>query len=225
MTSRELIDFIKKDPNTYDYNIVSNNDYTTLQYIPFVNRFNSNQNIKYLTGRMILENHLDRDIVYDIVYNKIQEYSKSWTSLGKFDDLKIIEAPDEITLLSYYNKIFIDAFSSDIKKQFNIYHDTNPFREKINGKTRDMMMPTDYENMDVQQDASLFTTNELFNSQYNKIPFWERALYKRNVDKELDGLTGAGLTGGMTALSYQRFPKKDLEQGKVDIKPYKRNNY
>lgn len=219
MTNRELIDFINKDPTTYDYNIVTNNDYTNIQYIPFVNRFNNEQNIRYLTGRMILENNLDRDLVYEIVYNKIKEYSQSWTALGKFDDLKIIKAPDELTLLAYYNKIFIDAFSLDIRKQFNIIFDTNPYKEKINGKTRDMMTPTDYENMDVQQDATLFTTNELFNAQYNKIPFWEQALYKRNVDKDLDGLTGAGLTGGIESLSYKQFSRKDLDQGKVKIKP------
>lgn len=212
MENQDLVNLIKKDDSIFDYNVLSQLEYTNIPFIPFIKRFNSNKNIKYLTGRMILENNLQYDISYDIVNNKIKQYIQAWINLGKFDDLNLQDAPDDIILLDYYNKIFIDAFCLDIKKQFNIMFDTNPYKELINGKTREMMNPTDYENMDVQKSNDMFTTSELFNKEYNKIPWYEKAMYVRNVDTNpSDGFTGAGQTGSLTSLNYKDFPQNDMK--------------
>ncbi len=106
---------------------------------------------------------------YSFVMTKVEEFLLAWKQLGKFDKLKNHRGDDiasvsMASIVHAFNKEFVDTFSNKI-----IQYDDPTKVHSI----------TDPSGMFAQQTHTLLTTGK-------QIPFYERAIYKRLVDKNLD---------------------------------------
>ncbi len=130
---------------------------------------------------------------YEEIKNKVIIAVDAWVKQGKLDNLEETASfiSNEITLqLDYYNNLFINSFVNNItnRNQLNYEINNNPYKQEIlyNGKNIKIsdMIASDYENMNVSTQGyeNVYTSNGNFTQKYNKIKFYEKALYSKNID-------------------------------------------
>lgn len=158
---------------------------------------------------------------YKEVKNIVNIAINEWVKLGKLDKLEETASfiANDITLqLDYYNNLFINSFINNIVNkqggQLNYEINNNPYKQEIltNGKKIKIsdILASDYENINVstQGYTDLYTSNGNFTPKYNKVKFYEKALYTRNIDtKELGSLEKNVSKMNMT---YKRYNNNEL---------------
>lgn len=141
-----------------------------------ITRMNSEQNIDYLAKMIIdrsdpLRNGASVGQV-QIIKDKIVQYLKSWENLGKFDRLsavignkkRSIETVNPISQIDSFNLEFLNSFSETILPSSNVT------------KVKSVVDP-----------SGLYAQQERIIKVNSKpVPFYERALYKRLNDFNLD---------------------------------------
>ncbi len=104
-----------------------------------------------------------------VVEERIKTYLQAWIDLGKFDKLldhrkREIGVSSMATLVKSFNKEFVDTFAGDIIK----YKDPTKVKSVVNPS-----------GMYAQQVYTINTRNK-------KIPFYERAVFRRLHDRHMD---------------------------------------
>ena len=141
--------------------------------------FSSDENIIILTHKFMKDLCItDKHLIISIK-NSVKQYISNWINLGKFD--YPVQAHDALSTIEYYNSLFIEVFRDEIKK--NNKYNSNPFLEIINGKKRSQFTPDDYNRLNVQQSQTIYS-REVLNK--NKVPFYEKAMYKHHFDTTND---------------------------------------
>lgn len=158
--------------------------------------FQSESNKLYLANILYKEIYLsNNNIIFQNIKNDVNKYIELWISSGKLDHLEetnsySINAPDE--QLNYYNNLFITTFKNIIIN-FDLYNfekNNNPYNHilnyrinsKIVNKKYSDILPEDYENLSFNNYNTKFTRSSQFTKKYHEIPYYEKALYKRNYD-------------------------------------------
>ena len=120
--------------------------------------------------------------------DKVKIYVDEWVNLGKLDNIEETASfiSNEITLqLDYYNNLIINSFTSQ-ENQMDYEIENNPYKQTIlsNGKNIKIsdMIASDYENMNISGYENVYTSNGNFTQKYNKIKYYEKALYNKNID-------------------------------------------
>jgi len=131
----------------------------------------SESNLDYLTNAIFdtADPLRNSGVEFTFVKNKVLQYINAWKALGKFDKLKnykneTIATVSLVSMIQSFDKEFVEAFANKI-----IAFDDPTKVKSI----------TDPSGMFAQQTRSVTTTSK-------RIPFYERALYKRLVDRNLD---------------------------------------
>jgi hypothetical protein len=106
---------------------------------------------------------------YSVVRDKVKQILGRWVKLGKFDKLKNfrgeqIYTASMVSTVQAFNKQFMDAFALQII----------PFDDPTK-----VQSITDPSNMMAQQTSTVAVPTK-------RIPFYEKALYRRLVDKHID---------------------------------------
>lgn len=166
--------------------------------------FESDENKSKLAHVIYREIYLpNNQTLYNEIRKKVDKYVNLWIQNGKLDRLTetnsySINAPDE--QLNFYNKLFIDTFKNLIIN-FDTYQseiDNNPYKHIIEYKIKvnnNLSKETEYKKKNISeilaQDYDFitfnnyndkYTLNTNFTPNYHKIPYYEKALYKRNYD-------------------------------------------
>ncbi len=182
----DIIDlFIQKNLPTE--NIISNN---------IKDLFQSQDNINKLSFILYKETYLSNNQEQlDKIKLDVKKYIDIWISTEKLD--KLIETNsfsinNKIEQLSFYNKLFIDTFKNVIVNydQYQFEINNNPYKHilsyKINSKIvkkkYNDLNSEDYQYLSFNNYNDKFNLNSQFNINYNKIPYYEKSLYKKNYD-------------------------------------------
>lgn len=156
---------------------------------------------------------------YEAIKNKVKIAVNEWVTQGKLDNPEETASfiSNEITLqLDYYNSLFISSFTNNIVDiqggQLNYEINNNPYKQEIlsNGKTIKIsdMIASDYENMNISNYENVYTSNGKFTQKYNKIKFYEKALYNKNIDMKDAGSLRNNIS--KENISFKRYDNKDL---------------
>lgn len=182
----DIVDlFIKKNTQTDNINSQTIKDL-----------FQSENNINYLSNKLYREKYLSNNQnLYIEVKNKVKQYIKSWISLGKLDNLE--ESSNKLSnsqeILIYYNRLFIDTFKNIIV-DYNLIDNeikNNPYNHKviINNKLKSIseLQADEYQYISFNNYNDKFNLNTHFKKDYNKIPYYEKGLYKKHYDRQDKG--------------------------------------
>lgn len=164
-------------------------------------QFKSDDNINKLShiiyNSLYLPNNEEK---YYHIKIKVSQFVNSWINLGKLDNLEEtanFTSHEPITLLNYYNKLFIDTFINEYTNfdMYNYEKINNPYKHTVKFDSE-----TDYKkNSDITIDnihnLNFINYNDKYNltttlkQKYNQIPYYEKSLYKKNIDMTYtDGL-------------------------------------
>jgi hypothetical protein len=152
-------------------NIISNNLYREV-YLP------NNQQLYNNITKIV--NNPDNIKWIDNILNK-----------SKFDDINQYNLFEH---LNYLNKLFVDTFKNVITN-YNTYEfeiANNPYKHTYtkNGKNDNKisdMLSTDYQHITFNNNNDKNNLNIHFNKNYNKIPYYESALYSKHMDFKDNG--------------------------------------
>jgi hypothetical protein len=137
------------------------------------------------------------------IRNQVDKYVQIWIKNGKLDKLletNSFSINDSHEQLIYYNKLFVDTFKNIITN-FDTYNSeikNNPYKHILEYKIQVKNEIDNSEKNEIKKIANInaneyeyipfnnyndkFNLNVQFNKNYHKIPFYEKALYKRNYD-------------------------------------------
>jgi hypothetical protein len=175
-----------------------NRMYDEISISEIIERFNSGKNIEYLVNEInILNgNNLDKQMVFV----QVHKYIDSWINMGKFLDRP--KTFNIINMLDYYNNLFLETFAdtfSDYIIPNNIHQGPN-----LNGIVAQQTRYTNYKS--------------------KPIPFYEKALYKRHYDQNINSQTSTEL--GTLHYSYDNNKyHSELQKIYDDDALIKSNNY
>lgn len=158
--------------------------------------FQSDDNKYKLTQNLYREVYLpNNQKLFNQIKQKVDKYVSIWAESGKLDKLEetvgySINAPEE--QLRYYNKLFIDTFKNVIVNYdtYNFEINNNPYKhileykindKQINKKISDLL-PNDFNYISFNNYNDQYNLNNNFKAKYNKIPYYERSIYRKNYD-------------------------------------------
>lgn len=174
------------------------------------NKITSNQ-IKYDIKKQFLNiqniDHISR-IIYRELYlpnnNEIFQNTKKLVNnyinilintgeLNKLLSIDYINSNDLNEHLTYVNFLFIQKYKFHFLKNINyVTHEinNNPYKQlytyKIKKKNSDILS-NDYESISFNNYNDIYLTDNKFNNKYHSIPYYEKSLYKINIDKNDNG--------------------------------------
>lgn len=132
----------------------------------FITLFKSVDNKDYLLDQIV--SRMDaKTINRTDLLTSVNKVINAWITLGKFDKVKNLKYINKITLLDYYNNMFIDVFK---QKYDSILIPDNLTQQ-----------PMDLNGKYVQQ-----TQIRDYTPFVRKTPFYERALYKRHHASDIE---------------------------------------
>lgn len=158
--------------------------------------FQSDSNKLHLAHILYKEIYLpNNNNIFNNIKNDVNKYVDLWIKSGKLNSLEetnsySINAPDE--QLNYYNHLFITTFKNIIINYdlYNFEINNNPYKHILNyrinsnsdNKKYSDILPEDYDNLSFNNYNTKFTRSSQFTKKYHEIPYYEKALYKRNYD-------------------------------------------
>lgn len=156
---------------------------------------------------------------YEEIKAKVKITVNEWITKGKLDTLEETASfiSNEITLqLDYYNDLFITEFTNRIVNiqngQLNYEINNNPYKQNIlsNGKYIKIsdMLASDYENMNISNYDNVYTSNGNFTQKYNKIKYYEKSIYNKNIDMKDAGSLRNNISKENT--TFKRYNNKEL---------------
>ena len=156
---------------------------------------------------------------YEEIKAKVKIAVNEWIAKGKLDTLEETASfiSNEITLqLDYYNDLFITEFTNRIVNiqngQLNYEINNNPYKQNIlsNGKYIKIsdMLASDYENMNISNYDNVYTSNGNFTQKYNKIKYYEKSIYNKNIDMKDAGSLRNNISKENT--TFKRYNNKEL---------------
>jgi hypothetical protein len=158
---------------------------------------------------------------YEEIKKIIQVEINEWVKHGKLDNIEEtagFSSDDVILQLDYCNNLFIKAFINEFVNKYGgqLKYEiiNNPYKQEIlsNGKIIKIsdMIASDYENMNVSTQGyeNVHTSNGNFTSEYNKIPFYEKAIYVKNIDRKDVGSLRNNIS--KVNISYKRYDNHEL---------------
>lgn len=183
--------------------------------------FQSNENKYKLTQNLYREVYLpNNQKLFNDVKKKVDKYVNIWVNSGKLDRLEetvgySINAPEE--QLRYYNKLFVDTFKNVIVNYdtLNFEINNNPYKHileyKINEKSVNKkisdLLANDFDYISFNNYNDQYNLNNNFKAKYNKIPYYERSIYRKNYDI-LD--MGSFRERKLDNNNYKRYNNKEL---------------
>lgn len=184
------------------------NSTTKLDFKSVKDLFQEDANKNKLTQIIYYQlNTTNNDDVFNNIKSKVGTFIDSWINLGKLDNLtECADVPVDCPnlQLSYYNKLFIETFRNEFVQYNDMKYeiDNNPYKQIItpvgdeaklyhNNKSFKIsdMIASDYENINTNNYNDTFATSNLFNAKYNKIKWYEKGIYSKNVDFKDEGST------------------------------------
>jgi hypothetical protein len=132
--------------------------------------------------------------LFNDIQNKVSSYLESWINLGIFDNIEFenVKFSNINELIDYYNKLFVDTFREQIVN-YNLMENeinNNPYKHELNINNKNIkyenILSDDYQYINNNNYIKVFTNNR-FDERYNKVPYYESALYKRNYDRNEKG--------------------------------------
>ena len=156
---------------------------------------------------------------YEEIKTKVKIAVNEWVKKGKLDNPEETSSfiSNEITLqLDYYNDLFITAFTNRIVEiqggQLNYEINTNPYKQTIlsDGKNIKIsnMIASDYENINTSNYENVYTSNTHFKQRDNKIKYYEKSIYNKNIDMRDAGSLRNNIS--KENISFKRYNNKDL---------------
>jgi len=203
------------------------NSTTKLDFKSVKDLFQEDKNKNKLTQIIYYQlNTTNNDEVFNNIKSKVGAFVDSWINLGKLDNLTEcayiqVDCPD--LQLSYYNKLFIETFRNEFVQYNDMKYeiDNNPYKQIItpvgdesklyhNNKSFKIadMIASDYENINTNNYNDTFATSNLFNAKYNKIKWYEKGIYSKNVDFKDEGSTRTYKS--MTNYNNKRYDNSEL---------------
>lgn len=169
--------------------------------IPSINKlFISNENVYKLTKILYKELYIyNNEKLFNELKKKVIHYTNKWvepinvngdSSLDKF----ITKSFDNYNEKLYYvNHLFINYYKHKLLDGKTFYdHEiqNNPYKTKYNYKINNTLnYPSEEfnESLSFNNYNDKYTTNLQFSNKYHKIPYYEKSLYKVNIDKDDNG--------------------------------------
>lgn len=169
--------------------------------IPSINKlFISNENIHLLTKILYRELYIyNNNKLYNELKQKVIMYTNKWvdpintggdSSLDKFITKSFHNHNEK---LDYINHLFINYYKNKLSDGKSFYeHEilNNPYKKKYDYKIENTdNYPSEHLNASLSFNNynTKYTTNLQFSNKYNKIPYYEKSLYKKNIDKNDNG--------------------------------------
>jgi len=172
-----------------------------LESTGFLKLFLSNENKLKISRLLYNEIYLSNNIEeFNSIKKIVDEFLESWTTKKDFKKIfskgfKHFQTKD--LLIDYLNKSFIDKFKNIIVKYdlFEFQRINNPYNHifeykinnKIHSKKISQMTHEDLNYITFNNNNDKFNRNNLFNDKYHDIKYYEKSIYKRNIDKEETG--------------------------------------
>lgn len=174
---------------------ISKNENTQI-YLPsvkntFISVKNKNHLSKLISKQLYTSNNNIRYIQLEKDVNKEVDLWVNKGNLDKLEETADIVSNDITLQLNYYNSLFITHYlnKNTNLNQYQFELDNNPYKQVtiINGEKKKFkdFLASDYENMSVSNYQDSFTGR--FDTKYNEIPFYRKALHNRNVDRSISG--------------------------------------
>jgi hypothetical protein len=180
---------------------INKNKETNVKFITVKDRFQSKENKDKLSHNLYREIYLSNNqSLFNKIQEKVNKYVELWISNGKLDKLKETNSysiNDPELQLNYYNKLFIDTFKNAIINYNTMESEiiNNPYKhiieyKKINNDNKEIniikkisdLTVEDYNYITFNNYNDINNVNTNFNTNYHKIPYYEKALYKHNYD-------------------------------------------
>ena len=184
--------------NDYTKDVDVNTLYGEITSSEIVERFKAGENIDYLVDEINTLNgdNLDKKMLFTQVY----KYVDSWVNMGKFLDRP--QTFNIINMLDYYNNLFLETFADTFS---------------------DTIIPNNiHQGPDLNGIVAQQTRYTTFKSK--PIPFYEKALYKRHYDQNINSKSSTEL--GTLHYSYDSNKyHSELQKIYDDEKLIKSNNY
>ena len=155
--------------------------------------FTSNDNLNYLSRIIYRELYLPNNSEkFNQIKLDVNKYAIEWSSSNEF--IKVLQIDNSLSdlneILRYINSLFIKKYKHILlpNSDFMTHEiNNNPYKHiynyKLTKKTNKDAMASDYDLISFNNYNDKYTTNYQFTKLYNKIPYYERALYVKNIDK------------------------------------------
>lgn len=169
--------------------------------IPSINKlFISNENIYKLTKILYRELYIyNNEKLFNELKQKVILYSNKWvepintngdSSLDKFITKSFHNHNEK---LDYINNLFINYYKNKLLDGKTFYEheiQNNPYKKKYDYKIKNIdSYPSENLNdsLSFNNYNTKYTTNLQFSNKYHKIPYYEKSLYRKNIDKDDNG--------------------------------------
>jgi len=159
--------------------------------------FTSEENINNISRILYRELYLpNNQTKFNKVKNQVQQYIKLWVDSGSLDKFSknTIDFNDLNEQLRYFNSLFISYYRFKLLQTTDFMQheiDNNPYKHiyeyKLNIKKNDDILADDYNYVTFNNYNDKYNINLQYPRSYNKIPYYEKGLYSRNVDNSDNG--------------------------------------
>jgi hypothetical protein len=173
-------------------NLLTEDNNKELSFKSIKDLFSSEDNINNVSRILYRELYLpNNQTKFNKTKSLVQQYVKLWTDGGYLDKFANTTSDfnDLNEQLRYFNSLFINYYKSKLVNATDfIQHeiDNNPYKQiyeyKLNKKKNDDILADDYNYITFNNYNDKYTVNMQFPRTYNKIPYYEKGLYSRNVD-------------------------------------------
>ena len=159
--------------------------------------FSSEDNINNISRILYRELYLpNNQTKFNKVKDQVQQYIKLWIESGYLNNFSknAINFHDLNEQLRYFNSLFISYYRFKLLQTPDFMQheiDNNPYKHiyeyKLNKKNNVEILADDYNYITFNNYNDKYNINLQFPRSYNKIPYYEKGLYSKNIDRSDNG--------------------------------------
>lgn len=178
-------------------NLLTEDNNKELNFKSIKDLFSSEENINDVSRILYRELYLpNNQTKFNKTKSLVQQYVKLWIDSGYLDKFAntISDFNDLNEQLRYFNSLFINYYKYKLVNAADFMQheiDNNPYKHiyeyKLNKKKNDDILADDYNYVTFNNYNDRYTVNMQFPRTYNKIPYYEKGLYSKNVDYSDNG--------------------------------------
>ena len=178
-------------------NLITTDNDKELSFKSIKDLFSSEDNINNVSRILYRELYLpNNQTKFNKTKSLVQQYIKLWIESGNLDKFANTASDfnDLNEQLRYYNSLFINYYKYKLVNAGDFMQheiDNNPYKHiyeyKLNKKKNDDILADDYNYVTFNNYNDRYTVNMQFPRTYNKIPYYEKGLYSKNVDYSDNG--------------------------------------
>ncbi len=149
----------------------------------FISDININNISRIIYRELYLPNNQE---LFDEIRNKINNLAQIW--INTFNNNKFNN--DLNDQLRYTNSLFISYYKSEFLKNKDYKEheiQNNPYKHIYSSnskkKNHNEILASDYNFITFNNYNDKYTTNSQFTNSYNKIPYYEKSLYTKHLDR------------------------------------------